>query len=133
MLNVMYALPVYFGYLTFQPKTPVCDKAQHRFLTMTLSCCQKEPNPFRQSCRENHCLFHIYTPYVKAPGDMVAMLYGVPQGSVLGPLLLMLYLAEVFAVVKQFGLLVHGYADDLQLYDHAAPSACVHVTGITAL
>ena len=53
----------------------------------------------------------------------MAMLYGVPQGSVLGPLLFVLYLAEVFAVVKQFGLLVHGYADDLQLYDHAAPSA----------
>ena len=35
----------------------------------------------------------------------------------------MLYLAEVFAVVKQFGFLVHGYADDLQLYDHAALSA----------
>jgi len=33
-----------------------------------------------------------------------------------------LYLAEVFAVVKQFGFLVHGYADDLQLYDHVAPS-----------
>ena len=34
-----------------------------------------------------------------------------------------LYLAEVFAVVKQFGFLVPGYTDDLQLYDHAAPSA----------
>jgi len=33
-----------------------------------------------------------------------------------------LYSAEVIAVFKQFGFSVHGYADDLQLYDHVAPS-----------
>ena len=46
-----------------------------------------------------------------------------PPGIRSGPPFFVLYLAEVFAVVKQFGFLVLGYADDLQLYDHAAPSA----------
>jgi len=35
--------------------------------------------------------------------NTVALLYRVPWGSVLGPLLFVPYLAEVFAVVKQFG------------------------------
>ena len=54
--------------------------------------------------------------------DTMVMLYAVPQGSVLGPLLFVLYSAEVIVVVKQFGFSVHGYADDLQLYENVAPS-----------
>ena len=65
--------------------------------------------------------------YNGVQSESVPVLYGVPQGSVLGPVLFILYSADVIDIATKHGFFAHSYADDLQIYDHSSQTTCLNL------
>ena len=58
--------------------------------------------------------FAVKIRYIK--GRRCLMVYGVPQGSILGPLLFILYIDDISRIAADFDVSSHSYADDVSLY-----------------
>lgn len=68
------------------------------------------------SCRQQQAVLNGVKAQISAPSVIKA---GVPQGSILGPLLFSLYAADFATVIKHSS--VHFYADDTQLLISTTP------------
>ena len=70
-------------------------------------------NGLHPICYLVHNLFKLN---VKEWSSLRELNCGVPQGSVPGPLLYVLYTSPVADILKRHNLIYHLYADDTQLY-----------------
>jgi len=82
--KIMYALPVYFGYLT-EGQRHMLQRVLHRassrgftpfYYYLDTLAENAHYHLFKHSCRKDHCLYHLYSVKPRPPGDMRLRTHG---------------------------------------------------------
>ena len=76
--------------------------------------CLRWFSSYLQDRCQSVCIAGVSSPEARLP-------FGVPQGSVLGPALFVIYTAQIAEITREHLLLAHFYADDSQLYVAFSP------------
>jgi len=99
-------------------------------------CANNDDDELHSAYRKKHCTetalgvkgvvlqwlksyLHSRTQTVTIMGEMsflAELLFGLPQGLVLDPLLFDLYMLRLSGIARQHGVSMHSYTDDTQLY-----------------
>ena len=98
--------------------TAAFDTVDHELLLRRLEC-QSGLRGIPLMWFRSYLLGRTYRViYAGSTSSTIYIVCSVPQGSVLGPLLFILYVADLADIVDRHGVSLHSFADDTQLYLH---------------
>ena len=92
------------------------DTVVHGILLSRLSMCYGIEGIVHKWFRSYLCDRKQFTVIENAKSSSRPLTCGVPQGSVLRPILYPLYTAPLGDIMRRHGILYHMYADDTQIY-----------------
>ncbi|TWW54884.1 hypothetical protein D4764_0125770 [Takifugu flavidus] len=80
---------------------------------------------FRSYLSDRYQFAHVHG----IPSSYIKVSHGVPQGSVLGPILFTLYMLPLGNIIQQHGINFHCYASDTRPYLYMKPEETEHMDG----